>query len=124
MDMMSKQIYYQEHREEILEKKRLCHIENKAIIAEKSKVRYDENSDELLEKYKIRYESNKEELKEKLTVIVEEYIGKTQREDIKEQKNTWIFLNFKNILKYTFFIICEYFINFALLAEFGRNGRF
>ena len=66
MDMMSKQIYYQEHREEILEKKRLCHIENKAIIAEKSKVRYDENSDELLEKYKIRYESNKEELKEKI----------------------------------------------------------
>ena len=65
--MTSKQIYYQEHREEILEKKRLYHIENKAIIAEKSKI-YRENNKELMSaRDKMKYEKNKEILQEKIT---------------------------------------------------------
>ena len=65
-EMTSNKLYYQEHREEILEKKRLYHIENKAIIADKNKIHYQKNREELLKKDKIYYENNKEKIKEKI----------------------------------------------------------
>jgi len=81
----SKTEYYQENKEEILEKRKEYHKQNREKISEKGKEHYQKNKVEILEKAKENYQKNKVEC-ECGSIVCRKYL-KRHKKTQKHQKN-------------------------------------
>ena len=61
----TKKEYYEDNKDEMLEKQKQYYEVNKNVIAKKQKQYYEDNRDEMLEKQKQYYEDNKDKISEK-----------------------------------------------------------
>jgi len=66
-------VYYEEKKDELLEKAKQRYEEHKDEILEKAKQRYEEHKDEILEKNKVYNQEHKEEIKEQRKQQYEEH---------------------------------------------------
>ena len=76
--------WYQDNKNELLEKAKAYYETNKTEIAEQKKLYYETNKTEKLEKAKAYYETNKTEKLEKTNAYYE-----TNKTEIAEQKRIW-----------------------------------
>jgi len=88
----TKKEYYENNKEQLLEKKKEYNEKNKEQIAEYQKKYNEDNKEKLKEKKKEYYENNKETIKEKH----KEYNEKN-KEHISEQKKEWRDVNKEKI---------------------------
>jgi hypothetical protein len=70
-DRISSAKYYQEHKAEVLKKKKLYQLEHADKIAETKIAYYDENKKEMLMKDKKYYKDNKEKISERKKIKIE-----------------------------------------------------
>jgi hypothetical protein len=101
-DRISSAKYYQEHKAEILEKKKLYQLEHADKIAESNKAYYDENKKEMLIKEKntmrITKKKYQKEKRLKLNADVVAIIIYQQKQDMKELKNIWSIMSLLSTL--------------------------
>ena len=76
--------YYDDNREQILERKREYYQENKEDILQKTKDYTDNNKDKVLERKKLYYTNNKDTINQKNKVYAE-----TNKDKIKEYHAEW-----------------------------------
>jgi hypothetical protein len=86
----TKQEYYEENKDVILEKLKEYYEENKDVILEKRKEYYEEKKNEIRNKQKEYYEENKDEILERLKKTGKEYrkIHKDEIENKRKEKYT------------------------------------